>query len=178
MLGISAITGTVENGKMANLIVSTAPYFTKDSQVKMMFVDGTRFDYEVKKKKTKKKSTEKATEEPKPTADAGIYKAIVGTWSYNFTTPGGEQTGKMIIKNGEDGLSGVLTSTDGDPDNQMDDINYREGNLTFSFSVDAGGQSIEIIVEGTVEGKTYSAEASVAAFNITFDLTATKDDNP
>lgn len=179
ILGISAMTGTVESGKMANLMVSTAPYFTKDSQVKMMFVDGEKFEYEVKKKKAKKKDDsaeeEKSDEAP---ATAAANDPLAGTWSFSFTTPGGEQNGKMIIKKEEDGYSGVLTSDDGSPDNDMDNISYRDGNLSFSFAVDAGGQSVEILVEGAVDGKNYNAEATVEAFNVTFELTATKDDNP
>ena len=65
ILGISSMTGTVEKGKMANLMVSTAPYFTKDSQIKMMFVDGERFDYAVKEKKGKKDKEAKAEEAAK-----------------------------------------------------------------------------------------------------------------
>ena len=177
ILGISAMTGTVESGKMANLIVSTAPFFTKDSQVKMMFVDGERFDYEVKEKKAKKKDDAADDEEKSAAATSGS-DALAGTWSFSFTTPGGEQNGKMIIKKEEDGYSGILTSDDGSPDNDMDNISYRDGNLSFSFAVDAGGQSVEILVEGTVEGKNYNAEATVEAFNVSFELTATKDDNP
>ena len=175
--GISDVTGTIESGKMANLMVSTAPYFTKDSQIKMMFVDGDKHDYEVKEKKAKKDGDDKATDKPTSNASSGAYGAILGSWSYTFEVPGQEQTGKMIIKmeNGE--LTGILTSDDGSPDEDMNDINFRDGELVFAMSIDAGGQSVEIVVEGAIDGKTYDAEASVAAFNVSFPLTATKDDD-
>lgn len=174
MLGIDKIAGTVEAGKMANLMVSTAPYFTKDSQVKMMFVDGDMYEYEVKEKKAKKEKDAEAAPEASTASASG--DPIIGSWSFSFTTPGGEQTGKMIIKKEEGAYTGVLTSDDGSPDNDMNDVNYRDGELSFSFSIDAGGQSVDIVVEGSVEGKNYNAEASVAAFNVTFELTATKDE--
>ena len=60
--------------------------------------------------------------------------------------------------------------------NDMNNISFRDGELAFDFSVDGGGQSIEIVVVGTVTGKEYVAEASVAAFNVSFELTATKDE--
>ena len=82
------------------------------------------------------------------------------------------------IKEDEDGLNGILTSDDGSPDNDMNDITFRDGNLSFNFTVDAGGQSVEIIVEGSVEGSAYTAEATVEAFNFSFELIATKDDTP
>jgi hypothetical protein len=172
--GIDQMVGTLEAGKMANIMVSTAPYFTKDSQIKMMFVDGDKYEYEIKEKKAKKES--ESTETSAPAGDSGAYAAILGTWSYVFEVPGQESTGKMIIKMENGMLTGVLTSTDGDPDQDLSDINYRDGELVFAMSIDAGGQSVEIIVEGRVEGKTYEAEASVAAFNVSFPLTATKDE--
>lgn len=173
MLGIDKISGTVEAGKIANLMVSTAPYFTKDSQVKMMFVDGDKYEYEIKEKKAKEEKDGEATEEA--SAPAGN-DPILGSWSFSFTTPGGDQAGKMIIKKEEGAYTGVLTSDDGSPDNDMNDISFRDGTLSFSFAIDAGGQSVDIVVEGTVEGKNYTAEASVAAFNVSFELTATKDE--
>jgi hypothetical protein len=170
MLGIDKISGTVETGKLANLIVSTDPFFTKDAQVKMMFVDGDKYEYEIKEKKAKKAG--EATTAAAPSGSS----AILGTWSFSFTTPGGEQSGKMIIKSESGAYTGVLTSDDGSPDNDMNDISYRDGQLSFSFMIDAGGQSVEIVVEGAVEGKNYTAEATVSAFNVSFELTATKDE--
>lgn len=171
MLGIDKMTGTVESGKMANLLVSTAPYFTKDSQVKMVFVDGDRHDYEVKEKKEKKEDD--ATEDA-PEASAGG-DPLVGSWTYSFITPGGEQGGKMIIKKEDGKYSGILTSDDGEPDNDMNNMSFQNGELAFDFSIDAGGQAAEIVVVGVVTGKNYEAEASVAAFNVSFELTAVKD---
>ena len=174
IIGISQIAGTVEAGKLANLIVSTAPYFTKDSQIKMMFVDGDKYEYEIKEKKAKK-DKEEATEAP-ATASTGN-DPIIGSWSFSFITPQGEQTGKMIIKKNDSGAyEGVLTSDDGSPDNDMNNVSFQNGELAFDFSIDAGGQAIEIVVVGTVTGKNYDAEASIAAFNVSFELTATKDE--
>ena len=174
--GISDIVGTVESGKMANLMVSTAPYFTKGSQIKMMFVDGDKHLYEVKEKEDKKVS-QTDDDAPATSAAAAPYAAILGTWSYTFEVPGQEQTGKMIIKMENGDLLGTLTSDDGSPDQDMNDINFRDGELVFVMSIDAGGQSVEIIVEGAIDGKSYNAEASVAAFNVSFPLTAVKDGN-
>lgn len=74
-------------------------------------------------------------------------------------------------------LTGVLTSDNGDPDQDISDINFRDGELTFSMAIDAGGQSVEIVVEGSVDGKAYDANASVEQFNVSFPLSATKDDD-
>lgn len=169
MLGISQVSGSIASGKIANLMVTTAPYFTKESQIKMMFVDGDKFEYETKDKKKKSEGDEPAAVDPSN-------DPIIGSWSFSFVTPQGEQTGKMVIKASADGYEGVLISEDGSPDNDMNNLSYRDGELAFDFSIEGGGQSIEIVVVGTVTGKEYVAEASVAAFNVSFELTATKDE--
>ncbi|MEP1139577.1 MAG: hypothetical protein ABJH44_05055, partial [Balneola sp.] len=94
---------------------------------------------------------------------------------YSFTTPQGEQTGSMIIKKDGDFYTGTLTSDDGTPDNDMVNISFVNDALDFEFSVDAGGQSIDVVVNGTVTGNEYEAEATVTAFNISFPLLATKE---
>jgi len=173
--GIGQVVGTVEAGKMANLMVSTAPYFTKDSQIKMMFVDGDKHVYDIKEKKAKKEGDDMAEETS--SADAGAYGAILGSWSYVFEVPGQEQTGKMIIKMENGMLTGVLTSDNGDPDQDISDVNFRDGELAFTMAIDAGGQSVEIVVEGSVDGKAYDANASIEQINVSFPLSATKDDD-
>ena len=103
-------------------------------------------------------------------------EAIIGSWSYEYTTPQGTQTGKMIFSNESDILTGVMTSNDGTPDVDLQNISFINGELSFDFSVDAGGQAIDIVVVGTVDGNNYDAEGSVAAFNFTFPIQATKDE--
>jgi hypothetical protein len=169
ILGIDKVTGSVEKGKMANLMISNAPYFTKDSQIKFMFVDGDKYDYEIKEKK------EAAKGDTSSTGTAAGANAVVGTWSYSFETPQGATSGKMIIKNDGGTLTGTLTSGDGQPDVDMQDITFINGTLSFAISRDAGGQTIELVVSGTVTGNQYDAEVSVPAFNFSTPLTATKD---
>lgn len=173
ILGISQTTGTVEAGKIANVMVTTAPLFTKEAKVKMMFVDGDKFEYEIKENARGNRGNGNAAP---GAAAAASGDPIVGTWSYVLETPQGEQGGKMIIRRENGAYAGTLTSEDGSPDNAMNNVNFRDGELAFDFTVDAGGQSVEIVVVGAVTGKSYDAQASVAAFNVSIAFTATKDD--
>ena len=165
ILGIDKVTGTVEKGKIANVMVSTAPFFTKDAQIRYMFVDGDKYDLEVKEQKAQTATNAAATgNDP-----------VAGSWTYTFETPQGETTGKMIITREGSTYSGTLTSNDGAPDNRMQDVSYSGNRLSFAFSVDAGGQSVELNVTGTITGNVYDAEVSISAFNFSTPLTATKD---
>jgi Amidohydrolase family len=170
LLGIDKVAGTAEVGKLGNLVVTTGPYFEKKSQVKYVFVDGDKYDYEIKEDKKK---------DGKATDDASAETSndpIVGTWTWTMTTPGGDQEGKMIIKLEDGKYTGLLTSDDGSPDNDLENVNFREGTLSFEFAIDAGGQSAEVVVTGSISGSNYEASASVAAFNVTLEFSASKDD--
>jgi len=50
ILGLQGSMGTVEPGKMANLVLTTGSYFDKNSQVRYVFADGRKFEYEAEKK--------------------------------------------------------------------------------------------------------------------------------
>lgn len=163
LLGINNITGTLEAGKMGNAIVTTGPYFSSDSDVKMVFVDGDKYEYEIKEGSKTEVSDE-------------VLDAVIGTWNYSSTTPQGEQTGQLIFTNVDGAIEGVWTSDAGNPDIDMNNISYRDGVLTFDIEFDAGGQLIEIVVTGDVVGNEYDAEASIAAFNFSFPLMAIKQD--
>ena len=103
---------------------------------------------------------------------------VTGSWTYALITPQGDQGGKMVISKEGSNYSGYLTSDDGSPDTAMNNISFRDSELAFDFSIDAGGQSVQIVVVGTVTGKTYDATATVSfgGQDISMDLTATKDE--
>ncbi len=58
IMGVSDMLGTVDAGKIANMVVTTKPYFEEDSSIKYVFVDGKMYEYEVTEKKTDKKETD------------------------------------------------------------------------------------------------------------------------
>lgn len=165
LLGIDSMTGTLESGKIGNAVISTGPYFEKDSKVKMIFVDGYKYALEVKESK-------KGDGETSAEGEA----ILLGSWSYVASSPQGDQTGKMIFEKDGDEITGVFKNDDGSPDQILNNISFVDGNLSFDFSFDGGGQAIEIVVEGTLTETDFDGEGSIAMFNMSFPLTATKDD--
>jgi len=51
LLGLSDRMGTIDNGKMANLVISYKPYFDEKSKVRYVFIDGTLYKIETKESK-------------------------------------------------------------------------------------------------------------------------------
>jgi imidazolonepropionase-like amidohydrolase len=129
MLGLNQITGTVEKGKMANLLISNKPYFEKDSKVRYVMVEGKLFDYELKEAQK---------------ADPSSIAMAVGTWTYRTDTPDGPITGTMIIKNDDGVLSGTITNSMTGGESTIEDIILTEDKLSFSFDLVAQGQAMTI----------------------------------
>lgn len=165
LLGIESITGTLDVGKIGNAVVSTGPYFNKDSNVKMVFVDGNKYDLD---------SKESRTANGVSAVDEAV---LIGSWNYISSTPQGEQTGKMIIEKNDGVISGLMSNNNGTPDSDMNNISFVNGTLSFDYAVEFGGQTLEIVIEGDISGTDFDGVASISQFNASWAITATKD-NP
>lgn len=150
LLGLSSFSGTVEKGKMANLIICENSYFDKKSSIKFVFVDGKKFDYSSK---------------PKPSKKEGNYNAFLGTWDYSLELMGQAQNGNIVISIEDNDLKIVTTSEMNPSEEQVASDIIIDGNkLTFSISPNMGGTKIEISFDLTVEEKVLSGNISIGQF--------------
>lgn len=149
MLGLSNMMGTVEEGKIANLVVSTAPYFEEDANVRYVFVDGSLYEYEVKKKKA-------AGGNPNATVNP------IGAWNLAIDPDGDDIKSSLTIAADGDGFSGEFTiEIAGDAKFPLKNIELSGNNLTFDVTVPVDGQNISSSFDLVVEGE--SLEGSVDA---------------
>lgn len=149
ILGINRITGTIENGKMANLVISTKPYFNKEAKVKYVFVEGKLHEYDLKEKK---KSDEKA-----------IVK-VVGNWSYTAETPNGPVSGNIKFNEVDGVLSGTISNDMSNEASELNDVLVSGNNLTFSFKTNVGGEEMKIDAVLTIDGDTFEGSLSAPQF--------------
>lgn len=155
MVGLGGTLGTVEEGKLANLLVTTGDYFVDSTQVRFVFVEGVRHEVEAENKK--------ASGDP----DAEV--VVVGTWTYSVETPGGAQTGTMTITGEPGDLDGDITGEDGET-TPFQSISLDGNLLTLSFTVDDG---LQVTVSGTIEDDEFEGSADVGSFG-SFPFTATR----
>ncbi|MEF8940262.1 MAG: amidohydrolase family protein [Salinivenus sp.] len=154
LLGLDNQLGTVEEGKIANLVVTDGDYFAEDTEVQHTFVDGRLYDY-----------TSDA-EEGEITADVS---AVVGTWSYTLETPQGDLEGTITIEGDQSGLEGTFTGPQGEEED-LQGISFDGTTLSFSVSSPQGTISISVTVEGdTFEG---TASGDFGSFPITGERTS------
>lgn len=147
-LGISDVAGTIEKGKLANIIVSDKPYFEEKAKIKYSVNDGKLYTYEAEKKKK---------------ASDGEAGDITGTWSYTLEIPGDETNGTMIIaKDGEE-YSIKIDSSD-EPGDYEDafDVELDDNELTFGLSVDNDGYMLNIVGTLTIDGDEFEGTLTIA----------------
>ena len=84
LLGIEKQCGSIEAGKMANIIISNKPLFEKGYAIRFMVVEGNLYEYEAKEKK---KPSEKVTDD--------VAAVIKGTWSFTIESHDKKRSGTM-----------------------------------------------------------------------------------
>ena len=133
--------GTVEEGKIANLVVTDGNYFAEDTKVQHVFVDGQFFDY--------------SSEQEQGTV-SGDVSAVVGTWSYTLETPQGEFSGTLTLEGDQSGLSGTFVGPQGDSQD-ISSVSFDGSTLSITVSTPRGSLSLTV----TVEGETFEGTASL-----------------
>lgn len=161
MLGISNIAGTVEKGKLANLVITDKPYFADKSNVRYVFVDGKMYEY--------------AAPAPKKASDASATATVKinGKWSYTLDMGGQAANGTLDLKDESGAISGTISNPQTGQAGDIKNAVLNGNNLTFTVSYDMGGRSISVEFELEFTGSEFEGTASVGQFG-TFKVEGTK----
>jgi imidazolonepropionase-like amidohydrolase len=160
ILGMSDRLGSIDNGKIANLVITRKPYFNEKAQVRYVFVDGVVYKYDAKEEKK---------------AD-GKKIDVSGTWSYSTETPQGANTGKLKLKKQGDTYSGTITSQYADKEVELKNVSLDNNQLTFSYSLQVEGNTITVETAVTVDVDTFEGSVTAGQFG-NFPTKGTKDPN-
>jgi hypothetical protein len=154
MFGVAEILGSIESGKIANLIVTDGDLFDKKTKVKIVFVDGRK--YEVRE-------SLRPSEPPKGD--------LTGKWKLSFTTPQGQEEATADLAMQPDGtLTGSVT---GDHGTGSVFSGWVSGDkFRFAINISLEGSSSDVIFTGTFEGT--SMKGSIQAMGYTFEFSGAK----
>jgi hypothetical protein len=159
LLGLSDRLGTIDNGKIANLVITDKPYFNEKARVRYVFVDGEIYKMDVKESK---KATGNATVD------------ISGSWTFTAQTPQGKNENKISFR--KDGTI-YAGSVSGGMIPQAVDLKRVEldgSSLKFTYSLNLGGNTVEVIVEGTIDGDSFKGTSTAGQFG-SFSTEGSKD---
>src|SRR5215469_13167180 len=154
IFGVSQTMGSIENGKIANLAVTDGDLFDKKTQMKMVFVDGRK--YEVRE-------VLRPSEPPKGD--------LTGKWTLKFTTQQGEEQASADLVMEPDGtLTGTVTSDRGT--GSVFSAWVSGDKFSFTINIPIEGGASDVVFTGTFEGT--SMKGSISALGYRFDFSGTK----
>ena len=157
LLGLSDRLGTIDNGKIANLIVSDKPYFNEKAKVRYVFVDGMLYIMDVK-----------------DTKKSDVKVEIEGGWSTIAQTPQGNTEGKITLKKDGNGYSGTISGGNLPAPTDLREINLDGNTLAYKYTLTMGGQPLHIEVEAKVEGDSFKGTITAGQFG-SFPIDGTRD---
>jgi imidazolonepropionase-like amidohydrolase len=144
IFGVDRQLGSIEKGKIANLVVSDKPIFDKDAKVKRVFVDGREI---------------RLPAEDKKPADSAA-SPIDGTWALSIRAPEGNVSMQVTLRLEGSQLTGTFSGDRGSGD-------IRGGTFdgtAFQFSLSANAQNTaeatDWVFAGTLADKTMSGSVT------------------
>jgi hypothetical protein len=155
IFGVADRLGSIENGKIANLIVTDGDIFEEKTKIKFVFVDGRKFTI---------REPEKPKDPPKGN--------LTGKWKLSYTTPQGaaEESTLDLVMASDGSLSGTISSPHGNTNIISGYLSADKFSFTINFPIE--GSPADVVFTGTFDGTSMKGSISVQGLNI--DFTGTK----
>ncbi len=175
ILGVDNRLGSIETGKIANLVVSRGDILSKDKTITHVFVDGKLFEQKEKPKTPpagdKTRPTTAGTQTPVTAAQPSALAQVGGNYAITIEIPGQPAQGTLSLTQQEAILTGSLQTPFGN-------VPIKDGKVTadgFSFTatVEFSGSTIELAVSGRVTGNQISGTMTAPQGTIPFSGTKT-----
>ncbi len=148
--GVSDRLGSIETGKIANLVVTDGDLFNAKTRMKFVFVDGQKFEI---------KEEEKPKEAPKGD--------LTGKWSITISSDQGpmQATADLTMASGGS-VTGTVTHPFGTSTIKTGSLSGNTFSIT--ITVDAGGGANDYTFSGTIEGSTIKGSVNGPDFSAEF----------
>jgi Amidohydrolase family len=150
IFGVADRTGSIEKGKIANLVVTDGDLFGEKTKIKMIFVDGKRFEI-------------REPDRPKdpPKGD------LTGKWKLKYTTPEGDEETTVDLTMTADGtLSGTTTGKRGTATIITGYASAEKFSFTINIPIQSSNEDVKF--SGTFEKDTMKGSISVLSLSIEF----------
>jgi hypothetical protein len=154
IFGVADRLGSIENGKIANLVVADGDLFEEKTKIKMVFVDGHKFEI---------REPEKPKDPPKGD--------ITGKWKLSYTTPeGAEESTADLVMDKDGAISGTITSQRGTTNIISGYLSVDKFSFTINIVLDQG--ATDVTFSGTFDGT--SLKGSISVLGLSLDFTGVK----
>jgi imidazolonepropionase-like amidohydrolase len=157
IFGVADRLGSIENGKIANLIVADGDLFEEKTKIKLVFVDGRKYE-------------PREPERPKdaPKGD------ITGKWKLSYTTPEGPEESTADLSMEKDGtVSGTVSGKRGTTSIINGYLSGDKFSFTINIPLDQG--PTDATFSGTFDGT--SLKGAISVLGLSIDFTGVKPGN-
>jgi hypothetical protein len=155
ILGAGDQLGTIEVGKIANLIVTSGDLLAKDTKVRHVFIDGA----EIELKKPEPPSQRFGGGNPGGRG-AGPSVDPAGDWSLVVHTPQGDINVTLTLRREGDRISGGLNGPMGQVN--LPNVTLAGNQIRFTATMNIGGNSVDTTGLGTIEGDSMNGTFTLA----------------
>jgi hypothetical protein len=152
IFSVSEQLGSIEAGKIANLIVTTGDLFDRNTKVKHAFVDGRHFEI-------------KAPAGPGPSGPAGGggrpagAGVAAGTWKLSIQSPQGTREATATLSQDGESVSGSLQMGFGSATISSGKISGNE--LALELTMDFNGRSVPGKMTGRIDGNSFTGSMNI-----------------
>lgn len=170
LAGVSEALGSIETGKIANLVVSTGPLLGDSSKVTAVFVDGQRYILETGGRADGPTTTGGRADGQ--TGGVSATAALGGTWTITANSPQGALESTLTVQPQANGFTGSMTNQ------MMGTLPVADGivtgrKVTWSVTVSFGGQAMVITYAGEIDGTRMTGTVTAGSFG-SFPFTGEK----
>lgn len=142
IFGVEQQTGSIEKGKIANLVVVKGDLFDEKATVTHVFVDGREFEQPKKPERPAGAAAGDA---------AGAPAKVGGTWALTIEPPGQTIGATLVLEQQGEVVTGTISSPLF-PAAQIRDGKVTARGFTFLVTVSAGGMDLDVAFDGRVTG--------------------------
>jgi hypothetical protein len=154
IFGVADRLGSIENGKIANLTITDGDIFEEKTKIKLVFVDGHRFEV---------REPEKPKDPPKGD--------ITGKWKLSFTSPEGAEESTADLTMDKDGtISGTTTGKRGTAAIVSGYLSVDK--FSFTINIPIEGSPTDVTFSGTFDGT--SLKGNIGVMGMSLDFTGVK----
>lgn len=165
ILGVADRLGSIETGKIANLVVTKGDILAKDKAITHVFVDGKLFE---QRPPPARPAGGSGTGAGNPSTSA--FAQVAGTWNITIEAPGQSLPVTLNLKQEGGKVTGTMNSQ-ALGTSEIKNGEATSDTLRFDATVNFGGQSIDLSASGKVTGNQISGSISTPMGAVPFSGT-------
>jgi hypothetical protein len=150
--GVGDQLGSIEPGKIADLVVSDGPALAQNARIRTVFVDG--IDYDVSPPAPAGRNGQRAGAAGR---GGGEMAQVAGTWVMTVNGPQGALTSTLTLTQSADAIDGQIISEFGN--SAISDGRVSGRNVTWQASFQIGGERQTVNFEAEVDGNRMTGRA-------------------